>query len=375
MPYPNAQDSVDELEKAYDQLVKQLPACSRDESSRGLTLYGFLQNDSASSEFCRLLDRCPRLVSLLQDTTQEHTIFLPANEYWRQEHRLREAAWGDAEDLISLHLSPHYVTTEGLLHMPNVPTLLNPAGLNGPQIIRARASGSRWELNSASHIVAGNIICSNGVIHRTDRPLVLAPNLMDVLEVNGLRLFRTAIKRVSDGEGDAVFPSNSKGGTVFAPADDAFAKLGRPTVQFLFETEAGLPYLRALVQVHLVPDLTFFSNFIWPQNNTGGRQTSKDEPRTIKGRIRRVLPTMLKDTSAAGEAVTSDVTIVRYNCVISMYVNGRANVVQHDLAANDGVVQVLDEVLSPGDRKVVQDGEGEVSLERFKDLLAPFLGI
>ncbi|KAK9773104.1 putative FAS1 domain-containing protein [Seiridium cardinale] len=354
--------TVDELEKAFDHLVKELPVIPFDRNNANRTLFQFLEEDVASSSFLKLLKQFPELLALTQDSESEYTLFLPSDSCWKEELDHEKVAPEDVEELVSFHMSPHYVTTEGLLHMPNVPTVLNPRNLNGPQIIRSQASGSGWKFNGSSRIAKGNILCRNGVIHKINHILTPPPDILTILEQNGLQTFRSAIEAVGK---DYIFVSGTKGGTVFALRDDAFAALGEDVTHFLFETKSGLPYLRALLQLHLVPDLTFFSNLIWPKNNTGARQTSKDESKKIKGRMTQSLPTALKNS--AGEPTNLAVTVVRFNASISLSVNRIANVVGKDFAANNGVVHVIDRVLLPrGNGDTPSDGE--MPLERFKDI-------
>jgi uncharacterized surface protein with fasciclin (FAS1) repeats len=364
---PTAQKTPDELEKEYEQLAEQLKPTTYNKEYAGKTLYQFLVDDKASLNFLNLLHQCPQLLSTTQDANSEYTIFLPTAQSWEDGRDYKNAASKEIEELISMHISPHYVTTKGFLHMPNVPMLLRPSHSNGPQIVRARASsGGRWELNHSTHVTEENIVCSNGVIHRVDQVLVPPSGLLAVMERNGLHAFRRA------GEATGAFSAflaGARGGTVFAPTDEAFAALGRPVSEFLLEAEGGLPYLRALIRLHLVPDLTMFGNLIWPKNDTGARQTSRDEGRRIKGRLTQTLPTSLR---RAGQPVDIAVTIVRCNALISLYANGTASVVGQDLATSDGVVQAIDEVLLPYEKEAGK-GDAGLSLEEFKDLLAPFV--
>lgn len=353
----------DELEKAYGDLVQKLPAAEYDRRNEHKTVHEVLMTGDGYEIFLGLLQKCHELLSITQDTGSEHTLFIPMDDCWKEHD---SATKEEIKELLSMHISPHYVTTEGLLHMPNVPTILHPPHSNGPQIIRTRVSNRGWQLNNASRVVRQNIVCSNGVIHNIDQILVPPLDSLDVLGRNGLRVFGEAIK--TSGMRSAL-ASSTKGCTIFAPADAAFEKLGKDITEFLFNSGDGLPYLRALVQLHVVPDLTVFSNFIWPKNNTGARQTSRDAWKTLKGRIMVHVPTMLQEK---GEPIKLAVIIVRFNGLISMYVNDRASVVGQDIATSDGVVHAVDEVILPG----AQDGtsgHAELTLEQFKGLLSPFI--
>ncbi|KAH8901495.1 Fasciclin-domain-containing protein [Thozetella sp. PMI_491] len=349
---------ADLLEEAYHRLVAQLPHIPIDESRKGETIYDIIKSIPEAASFFRAIEQQPDVAAALRSSDNEHTIFLPSDPPGET-----SALSNDDMEAVLLHISPHYLTTEGFLHMPNVPTLLTPPKSNGPQILRTCPFSLGWHINDSARIVEGNIRASNGIIHKIDRTISSPPALLPTLEQSGLSFFRRAI-HVSNLEsllvGDGI-----RGRTVFAPSDAAFKALGEEILHFLLETTEGQPYLVTLVKLHVCPNLTFFSNMIWPKNNTGQRQTSADGLRRIKGRQQQLIPTLLATGELGSDPVVLTITIARYNGLIAIGVNQNARLTQQDLATSDGVVQVIGRVLFPS-VGTADVSEGQGGLEAFK---------
>ena len=97
--------------------------------------------------------------------------------------------------------------------------------------------------------------------------------------------------------------------TVFAPTDDAFAKLPGGTVEGLLN---DIPRLTAVLTYHVVP-----------------------------GKV------MAADVAGLTSAATVQGGTLGIDAASGVKVNG-ANVVQTDIAADNGVIHVIDSVLLPG---------------------------
>ena len=100
--------------------------------------------------------------------------------------------------------------------------------------------------------------------------------------------------------------------TVFAPTDDAFAKLPEGTVESLLKPE-NQDQLKAILTYHVVPGKTMSSDF-------AGKQV---EVESVEG-------------SAISIDATGDSVMV-----------GDAMVTQADVEADNGVIHVIDEVIQP----------------------------
>ena len=101
---------------------------------------------------------------------------------------------------------------------------------------------------------------TNGVIHGVDSILVPPPNVVDIIsflpgEFSTLELGLTKtglLEPLND-------TSTHVGGTVFAPSNFAFEKLGPRINGFLF-SKFGLKYLKALLEYHVVANQTLYSD-------------------------------------------------------------------------------------------------------------------
>lgn len=155
-----------------------------------------------------------------------------------------------------------------------------------------------------------------------------------------------------------------KGGTFFAPSNFAFAKLGPKINAFLF-SKYGEKYLKALLEYHIVPGTTLYSDAVYTSSDDEEMKGPK------KGYKHYDLPTLLEDKNLS-------VDVVRYGGFISIKVNGFVRVVTQDGIAKDGVVQVVGDVLIPPKPKskgwsVWSSADEEMSLDEFKARLEPLL--
>jgi len=154
---------------------------------------------------------------------------------------------------------------------------------------------------------------------------------------------------------DNVLPDPHIGGTVFAPTNAAFAKLGPAVNAFLF-SKAGEGLLKALMQYHIVANHTMYSDAYFMNDEDEGMDGKGKAP----GPDFHVdLPTLLR-----GQSLSVD--IKRWGRVIDVRVNGFLSVEVVDGVAMDGVVHVLGDVLLPpkDPRREPRDGDSEV--EEFK---------
>jgi uncharacterized surface protein with fasciclin (FAS1) repeats len=99
--------------------------------------------------------------------------------------------------------------------------------------------------------------------------------------------------------------------TVFAPTDEAFAKLPAGTVDNLLKPE-NKARLSAILTYHVVPGAV-----------TSGQVTKLSEAKTVNG-------AMVKVSTAGGKVMINN-----------------ANVVKADIAASNGVIHVIDTVILP----------------------------
>lgn len=167
---------------------------------------------------------------------------------------------------------------------------------------------------------------------------------------------------------DTIRDAPHEGGTLFAPSNFAFQKLGPKINAFLF-SKYGEKYLAALLKYHVVANQTLYSDAFY---NSNKKQESEDmfNAATIpKGVFHVDLPTLLEDKSLS-------IDVGRFGGLISIRINGFSSVAVQDGIAKDGVVQVVSSVLIPPKTPGGEHDEvvGEMNLEEFKERLIPFVG-
>ncbi len=158
-----------------------------------------------------------------------------------------------------------------------------------------------------ANVVATDVKASNGVIHVIDS--VLIPN-NDIVEVaRSAGSFKTLLTALEAADLTGALQTAGPF-TVFAPTDDAFAKLPKGTVESLLKDKEKL---KAILTYHVV-----------------------------SGEV------LAKDVVKLGEARTLQGQTVKIDTSNGVKVD-KANVVKTDVKATNGVIHVVDSVLLPSD--------------------------
>jgi uncharacterized surface protein with fasciclin (FAS1) repeats len=163
------------------------------------------------------------------------------------------------------------------------------------------------------------------------------------------------------GLSDAIADAPHDGGTLFAPTNWAFKKLGPKINAFLFSSY-GEKYLKALLKYHVVANQTLYSDAFYKAKNEGVNVVDDVDMEGIpKGRFHVDLPTLLGEKSLS-------IDVARYGGFITIKINGFSSVSVQDGLAKDGVIHVVSSILippkTPGGAAYM--GE-EMSVEEFKD--------
>ncbi|MHC4339156.1 MAG: fasciclin domain-containing protein, partial [Planctomycetota bacterium] len=200
-----------------------------------------------------------------------------------------------------------YHVVPGRLEAADLLARSSPTSLNGAAIPVSFRNG-RIGIQKAS-LVKTDIQCANGVIHVIDA--VLLPNEEGVLDVaKRAGTFRTLLAAV-DAAGLRSTLAGEEAFTVFAPTDEAFAKLPKEAIpEFL--KPANRAKLSALLARHVVR----------------GRVTAATALRAG----------MVKTLSGDSVRITLGDGLLRV---------GPATLVSADLAARNGLIHVIDRVLLP----------------------------
>jgi uncharacterized surface protein with fasciclin (FAS1) repeats len=164
------------------------------------------------------------------------------------------------------------------------------------------------------------------------------------------------------------------GSTTFAPTNTAFAWLGPRANAFLFNTDKGTKYLRALLKYHVSPNATLYTDAYY--DKTGGGDQSDGEADAeadaeAAGREHYELPTLLGDRRIG-------VDIARFGGFANVRINGFAGVAVRDAVAKNGVVQVVNRVLIPAHKgghhdEGAEQSEDGISVEDLMERLADYV--
>jgi uncharacterized surface protein with fasciclin (FAS1) repeats len=196
-----------------------------------------------------------------------------------------------------------YHVTSGSVMAGDVVSLDSAATLQG-QEVDISVMGDAVMVDEAN-VVITDIIASNGVIHVIDSVLlpeapVVSNTIVDIAVADGR--FTTLVTALQAAELDTVLSGDDKF-TVFAPTDDAFAKLPEGTLDSLL---ADIPGLKDVLLYHVTSGSVM-----------AGDVVSLDSAATLQGQK--------VDISVMGDAVMVD----------------EANVVITDIIASNGVIHVI----------------------------------
>ncbi|KAJ4345977.1 hypothetical protein N0V85_009786 [Neurospora sp. IMI 360204] len=246
-----------------------------------------------------------------------------------------------------------------------------------------------------------DIYASNGLIHAVDGILVPPPPalkgvslLPSLFSTFSLALEKTGLGEELGHDDDDDFKQKEegkkqqgggekegKGGTLFAPTNRAFARLGPRLNAFLFNTERGKKYLKAILKYHFVPGQTVYSDAYY---KAGGSDDNDDDhhrdgeneengyncPHNCPP-MHYDLPTLLSEDARLG------VDIKNWRGYTIMVVNGFNRPSVLDGPAEDGVIHVVSSVLIPPRRGTYGDEKEEevveMSVEELVARLEPYM--
>jgi len=211
-----------------------------------------------------------------------------------------------------------YHVVEGNVMAADVGKLKAAETLNGQRIdIDAGRGGVK--VDDAS-VIKADVKASNGIIHVIDA--VLLPTEDDIVDVaKGAGKFETLLAAAkAAGLVDALKGEGPL--TVFAPTDDAFAKLPEGTVESLLKKE-NLGRLAAILKYHVVQGRVF-----------SDKALKSGSAKTLQGEALNV-------TLKGGKAMVNE-----------------AGLVATDIDASNGVIHVIDSVLLPPERSSYNSSSG-----------------
>lgn len=203
--------------------------------------------------------------------------------------------------VLTYHVVPGKVLAADVVKLTAAKTV------NG-QRVDVKVEGDTVHVDEA-RVVSTDLTCSNGVIHVIDRVILPATDTIPAVAAKAGKFQTLLAAAKAAGLVDVL--SGDKPLTVFAPTDDAFAKLPEGTVESLLKPE-NKGKLVSILKYHVVAGRVFSTDLL-----KGAKAES------LQGSI-------LKATLTDGKAS----------------VNG-AGLVTTDIDAANGVIHVIDSVLIP----------------------------
>ncbi|KAI0434837.1 FAS1 domain-containing protein [Xylaria sp. FL1042] len=361
-----------------------------------LTMYEAIQASNRTKKFAALINDFPDIVDMLNSTETNVTVFVPSDKAFEKipEHDHKPPK-EFVQKIMEYHILPGMYPAGRVSASHTLPTALKSKALGDrPQRLRVGLSLFGLKLNFFSKVIATDVFMKNGVAHGVTNILVppppagrlikLFPSKFSTLELAARKT--GLIPHPGDDEDkDKHHDFHMTGRTIFAPTNNAFAKLGPAANAFLFNTEKGLGYLRALVKYHIVVNETLYSDAyyglkggsedLFPESASASDDESESESESTNdkrnGHFHVDLPTLLE-----GKSLSID--IARFYGFITMRINGHGKVAVEDGVALDGVVQVVSSVIFPprdgkSDAPGWTEADGEISVEELVEILQPYV--
>ncbi|KAJ5834097.1 hypothetical protein N7447_000123 [Penicillium robsamsonii] len=364
----------DEGEDRY----RQIDACPGPLCCADKTTWELIKESEHTSRLAELIASNKDLIEILNSTTANHTFFALTN------HALEGLPQGKRgpsakfiASLLQYHILPGRLSIHHIAGHQTLPTKLKESTLESklPQRIVVREHPDGVMLNERSRVVGADMKTKNGIIHIITSPLHPPPETRTLLH-HAPAHFSTFTQALAHTKLTySLDPAQRQGGTTFVPTNAAFRRLGEHVNRFLF-SEKGERCLLALMQYHIVPNRTLYSDVLYSQNGKAhglfsghgnGHGHGKEGecvggPEEDSAEVRLV--TLLKGTELG-------VDVKRVFGEVDMRVNGFSKVGGLDLLASDGVVHVLDRVLVPPRKIQVKhisaDGE-ELMIEAYGEV-------
>ena len=235
------------------------------------------------------------------------TVFAPSDEAFAKlpkgtvETLLKPENKDKLKAILTYHVVPGKVMAKDVLGVKGAKSL------NG-QRIDVKVDGGKVMVDGAQ-VVATDIACTNGVIHVIDSVILPSEDNIPTVATKAGKFNTLLAAAKAAGLVEAL--SGDKPLTVFAPTDDAFAKLPKDTVASLLKPE-NKDKLKAILLFHLVE----------------GRVYSEDA--------------LAAKTAATLQGSKVEITVKDG----AAYVNG-AKILATDVDASNGVIHIIDSVILP----------------------------
>ena len=348
-----------------------------------LTVYQIIAKSKYTTKLAALIDEYDDVVKLLNSTEANFTVFAPIDSAFEKvPEGAPKPSKEELKSILLYHVSSDFYPAGRVLVTHTVPTLYTSDGIGGnKQRLSTNIGLKGLTVNFYSRIIAIDVFGTNGVIHGVDSLLIPPPKAATVIELLPSEFSTLELGLVKTGLFEGLNDTSTHiGGTVFAPSNFAFQKLGPKINAFLFSTY-GLKYLKALLEYHIVPNKTLYSDaYLEPEDSKNVEQLGIPKgyfhvrlaPLLTQYRILTLsfqvdLPTMLKDRALS-------VDVARYGRIIIIKINAFTTITIEDGIVYDGVIHIPGDVLVPPKPVTLEQWNGEeMTVDEFKSRLEPFV--
>jgi len=343
------------------------------------TIIDRLRGDKRFSRFVEALSQERGLRDDLENKDRRATVFAPTNDAFKKMEDDMRRITGEQPrmgDILRYHICPDMEVSGDKMHQGMLlRTGLRLKSLNDRhQRIRVfRFHGDIW-LNMRGRMVQHDMRAENGLIHVIDRVLMPPSDAREMLFMLPT-MFSTFLAGM-ERTGMSKLLADEKGLTVFAPSNEAWERLGMENLRYLFscagqhehtkssERECkGLKDLKRIMQYHMGRELAYSTDMmekremriktfcedmevrvqaIERKRGGGGGDRDRDSD--------SVFEVQKHCTSKDKDEKQHDVR--RYMFLLN---HGEARVTFTDGLAENGAIQMIDDVLIPEDMKLPHD--------------------
>jgi uncharacterized surface protein with fasciclin (FAS1) repeats len=326
------------------------------------TIYQTIQSAKYFTKFTKLINEYPDIVEALNSTKANHTVFVPLDKAFEKiPDHAKKPSKEFLEKLIQYHIIPGFYPAGRLVAHHTLPTALDESELNGnPQRLRFHLGVFGLRINFYAKVLGANLWAKNGVIHALG-DIVAPPPPVNILVSLFPSTFSTLLLAAEKTGLHKDKDTTTTGLTIFTPTNWAFQKLGPAANAFLFNSEKGLKYLKALLLYHSVVNETLYSDAYYGKSDTDG------ELETDNSNFHIDLPTLLGDKHLS-------IDISRFFGFVTMKINGFTTVATQDGVGKDGVIQIVDSVLIPPHehKGFWNEDDGEIAVDDLIERLQPY---
>jgi uncharacterized surface protein with fasciclin (FAS1) repeats len=330
------------------------------------TTYELIAKSNYTKKFFKLVKEHEKFGKLLNSTDQNYTLFVPTDEAFEHIPHDKKHKPSDefVEDVLNYHLGVGEYPASRILFTHTVPTTLKEKLLGDkPQRLRTSVGLSGVRVNLYSKVIAVNFKTKNGIIHAVNRILVPPPYIGKEISLFPAQFSTLLLAYDKTDFVKYIHDVPMVGSTVFAPSNEAWSRLGPRANAFLFNTETGKKYLRALLKYQIVPNITLYSDEVYYGDE---KQTSK-KLFGHGGDFHIELPTLLERSVG--------VDVHTFKSWTTIVLNGHVVVGFNDAVGKNGVIHVPRTIPIPPHRKGEHPDsvDGEISVEELKERLQDYV--